>query len=448
MTFLRGIIERLRANPLTARMIRNSGYLFSANTLSAGLSMAQSILAGNLLGVENFGVLGTITQFSSVINRVTSFRMGELVLKYLGEFQSKGQREHSAALFKVAGLAELISALVAFILLCLFAPLGARLMARNPELTDLFILYGFSILANLVAESATGVLQTFNRFRMIAIITVVQSVITLLLIGAAYLFHGGLHEVVIAYLIGKAVFAGLITLTAIRQARHEWGAGWWKAPLAPIWELRRELLRFAFSTNISGTVNLISRDSDILWISSLSSPVMAGYYKVAKAFTNVLLVPVTPLISTTYREVAREVAQKHWENVRYLLRSGSLISTVWTLPASLGLVLFGPWLVKLYGPDFGPAYPVLLILLLGVIVVNIFYWNRSVLLALGLPDFPTKVSVAVAMVQVSGMFLLVPRYGAIAMAALLSGYFLLTAGIMILKTIRELRDLSQVLGGG
>jgi len=310
----------------------------------------------------------------------------------------------------------------------------------------LFVLYGFSILANLVAESATGVLQTFNRFRMIAIITVLQSMMTLLLIGAAYLLHGGLREVVIAYLIGKAIFAGFITVTALRQARQEWGNDWWRAPLAPIWERRRELLRFAFSTNISGTVNLVSRDSDILWISSLSSPVMAGYYKVAKAFTNVLLVPVTPLISATFREAAREVAEKHWENVRYLLRSGSMISAMWTLPASLGLVIFGPWLVLLYGSEFRPAYPVLLILLLGVIVVNIFYWNRSVLLALGLPDFPTKVSVAVAVVQVSGMFILVPRYGANAMAALLSGYFLLTAGTMILRTVQELRARSIGMG--
>ena len=129
----------------------------------------------------------------------------------------------------------------------------------------------------------------------------------------------------------------------------------------------KDLLRFAISTNLSGTINLVTRDSDILWLSALSNPLQVGYYKVAKAFMNVLLVPVTPLISTTYREVAREVAAKTWKNVRYLLRSGSIISAIWTIPASLILVFFGPYLVQIYGADFQPAYSILLILLVGVI---------------------------------------------------------------------------------
>ena len=432
-------LGRLLRNPLTQRMIRNSGYLFSANTLSAALSMAQSILAARALGVEAFGVLGAITQFASVINRLTSFRMGELVVSYLGEFESRDERRHSAALFKAAGLAEISSSLIAFGLLVLLAPLGARLMAKDPQVQGLFMLYGLSILGNLIAESASGLLQTFDRFRSLALITVAQSAATLALIAAAAFSGGGLREVVLAYLVGKLLWAALIALAALREAHAQWGAGWWRAPLALIISRRRELLRFAFSTNISGTVNLVTRDSDMLWISALSTPAQVGYYKVAKAFMNVLLVPITPLISTTYREVARQVAARQWDNVRYLLRSGSLISSLWTLPAGLGLVVFGPWLVLLYGPDFAPAYPVILALLAGVMAVNIFYWTRSVLLPMGLPDYPTKVSVVLAVGQIAGMVLLVPRYGALAMAALLGGYFFFSAAILVWKTRREMR---------
>jgi O-antigen/teichoic acid export membrane protein len=439
LAWVGALLLRLRRNPLTQRMIRNSSYLFSANTLSAALSMAQSILAARALGVEAFGVLGAITQFSSVLNRLTSFRMGELVVSYLGEFESRGERRKSAALFKAAGIAEVASSAVAFGLLLLLAPLGARLMAKDPAAQGLFVLYGLTILGNLIAESASGLLQTFDRFRRIALITVAQSMATLALIAGAVLTGGGLREVVIAYLAGKLLWAGLMALAALREARRQWGPGWWRAPLSLIIPRRRELLRFAFSTNISGTVNLVTRDSDMLWISALSNPAQVGYYKVAKAFMNVLLVPITPLISTTYREVAREVAARQWDNVRYLLRSGSLISSAWTLPAALGLAIFGPWLVLLYGPDFAPAYDVILALLLGVMAVNIFYWTRSVLLPMGLPDYPTKVSVALAAAQIAGMVLLVPRYGALAMAALLGGYFFLSAVILVWKTRSEIR---------
>jgi O-antigen/teichoic acid export membrane protein len=431
-------IERLRRNPLTSRMIRNSSYVFSANTISAVLSMAQSVLAARLLGVEVFGILGTITQFSSVINRITSFRMSELVVSYIGEFNSEGKNLHSAALFKTACLTEIASAVLAFILLVILAPFGARYLAKDTSTAGIFIFYGISVLANLFAESATGLLQIFDRFRSIAVITVLQGVITLILILMAFLSDGNLYQVVLAYLVGKLVWAGLISFTALRIAGAQWGSQWWKTPFNVIAERRKDLTRFAISTNLSGTINLVTRDSDILWLSALSNPLQVGYYKVAKAFMNVLLVPVTPLISTTYREVASEIASKRWINVRYLLRSGSLIAAIWTIPASLGLIFLGPWLVLIYGTEFSPSYPVILVFLIGVITVNIFYWNRSVLLPLGMPDFPTKIGLLAAVVQISGMIVLVPQAGALAMAGMMSLFFIVTAGFNLWKSMREL----------
>jgi O-antigen/teichoic acid export membrane protein len=293
---------------------------------------------------------------------------------------------------------------------------------------------------NLISESATGLLQIFDRFRTIAAITVVQSIITLLLIGVAFTYDGDLFDVMLAYLAGKAIWAASVSFAALRAAKKEWGSEWWKSPLSLIMGRRKDLLRFAISTNLSGTINLVTRDSDILWLSALSNPLQVGYYKVAKAFMNVLLVPVTPLISTTYREVAREVAAKTWQNVRYLLRSGSIISAIWTIPASLILVFFGPYLVQIYGADFQPAYPILLILLIGVIAANLLYWSRSVLLPLGMPDFPTKVGFIAAVIQIIGMLVLVPQWGAVMMAMAMSGFFLINSLTLLWKTVYEIRQ--------
>ncbi|MEE8568876.1 MAG: oligosaccharide flippase family protein, partial [Anaerolineales bacterium] len=180
-TFLQFIVERFISHPLMKRVVRNTGYLFSAQTISAAMSMGQGILAARLLGVVGAGYVGIITQFASNINRLTSFRMGQLVVSYIGEFDAKGRNRHAAAVFKAAILAEVGSSLIAFILVVALAPLGARIFAHDPGLTGLFIFYGLSVLANLMYESGNGLLQYFNQFRTIAIVTVVQSLLTLLL---------------------------------------------------------------------------------------------------------------------------------------------------------------------------------------------------------------------------------------------------------------------------
>jgi len=421
------------------RVVRNTGYLFSAQTISAAMSMGQGILTARLLGVVGAGYVGIITQFASNINRLTSFRMGELVVSYIGEFDAKGRNRHAAAVFKAAILAEAGSSLIAFTLVVALAPLGERIFAHDPGLTGLFIFYGLSVLANLMYESGNGLLQYFNQFRIIAIVTVVQSLLTLLLIIVVFIVDGGIESVVLAYLVGKIVLAVSISGAALWHARVQWGDGWWRVPLSLLSDRRRDLIRFAFSTNLSGTLKLVTRDSEMLWLGAFSTPLQVGYYKIAKAITNVLMTPVTPLISTTYREVAREVASRSWANVRYLLRSGTIIAAAWTLPASLGLVLFGRWMVLLYGPEFLPtSYTSLMILLVGVIVVNIFYWNQLVLLPLGLPDFPTKVQFGAAIVKVTGTVLLVPYWGANGMAVLLCGFLFGTTIMLVWKTLHEL----------
>jgi len=55
-------------------IIRNTGYLFSSNTITMVLGMVQSILAARLLGVATLGVLGTITAFAAMVNRLFSWK--------------------------------------------------------------------------------------------------------------------------------------------------------------------------------------------------------------------------------------------------------------------------------------------------------------------------------------------------------------------------------------
>jgi O-antigen/teichoic acid export membrane protein len=437
---LKQFINRFLGHPLIQRVIRNTGYLFSAQTIAAALSMGQGILAARLLGVEGAGLVGIITQFASNINQLTSFRMGELVVNFVGEFSAKGRQTEAAAVFKAAALTEMVGSVLAYGLIVLLAPLGARIFAHRPELVGIITLYGISVLGNLTVESATGLLQFFDRFRKLAVITVGQSLLTILLIARAYLMNGTLEDVVLAYLAGKIVWGVSVTIIALIEARRQWGAGWWRVSILSLRERWRDLVRFGVSTNLSGTIKLLTRDSEMLWLGAFSTPLQVGYYKIAKAIVNILMMPITPLISTSYREVAREVASKQWANVRYLLRSGTILAATWTVPAAAGLILFGRWVVGLYGVEFLPvSYESLLILLVGVIAANIFYWNQLVLLPLGLPDYPTKVQFVVSIGKIAGTILLVPLMGANAMAVLFSAYLLLTSLILVGKSLREMR---------
>lgn len=431
-------------NPLFRRVVRNSSYLFSTTGVSAALGMLQGILVARLLGVDGYGIVGVITLFTGTVNNLISFRMGELVIKYVGEYVETGDEQQAAAVFKLAALVEMGASVAAFGLLALLAPLAARYFAKDAALTPLFVLYGLVVLANLIAESSTGLLQIFDRFRPIAILGLAGNIVTLVLVVLVYSLHGGLAGVLLAYLTGKAVSALGLSLAALIDSSHRWGSAWWRASLQPLKPRWRELIGFAVSTNISASVSLITKDSELLWVSLFRGPVETGYYRLALTVSNLVQMPVSPLPQATYPELSRQAARGEWQAMRGILRQGSWLAGGYTLAAALFLLAMGqPLIAWLYTPEFLPAYPALLILLLGYLVANTFYWRRSALLALGRADFPAKVNLVLALIKMAGILLLVPRFGYLACAALLAGFYWIGSLITVWKVYTLLPKESQ-----
>ena len=428
------------------RILKNTGYLFSATGISAGLSMLQGILAARLLGVAGFGVLGAITMFTSVLNKFASFRMDELVIRYVSQFTEERDFQKAAAVFKAAALAEMLASLAAFGLIWVLSPAGARYLAKDENTATWFVVYGAIVLVNLIAESSSGLLQVFDRYRRMAGLNIGQSLFTLAVIGLAYLRGAGMMEVLLAYIGGKAIGALGLTLTALKLARQRWGAGWQRTPLALLRPHLKELARFAISTNISATINLVNKDSELLWISFFRSPTEAGYYKLAVALSNLVQLPVSPLPQVTYPELTREVTRRNWGNVRDIMRQGSFLAGAYSLGAAAGLLLFGQWLIQvIYKPEYLPAYPALLILLAGFLFDNIFYWRRTALLSLDHPDFPAKLNTLLAIIKVAGILLLVPRFGYLASAGLLAGFYIVGSTISVWKVRRLVRQGEQAV---
>lgn len=445
----RQLFHQFFENELIRRVVKNTAYLFSATGISAVLSMLQGILVARMLGVTAFGVLGTIIMFTTVVNKFASFRMNELVVKYVGQYTENNEPERAAAVYKVASLVEILASVFAFILVRLLASLAALYLAKDPATINWFLVYSWIILANLIAESSTGLLQIFNRFRFMAVLNIVQSLTTFSIILVVYITQSDVMGVLVAYMVGKVIGAVGLSARALVEATRRWDWGWWRTPISLLREKYRELTRFAVSTYISATLSLVTKDSELLWVSFLRNPTESGYYKLALALANLAQMPVAPMPQATYPELSREVARKNWSNVRYVLRQGSILAGSYTLLVSLVLVFLGPPIILyIYAPEYLPAYPALLILLAGYFVANTFYWNRVALLAIGLPDFPAKVNLVLAVLKITGIFLLVPIYGYLASAALLAGSYIVGVSVSVIKFFSEVSRQERDMAGG
>lgn len=429
---------------LLRRILRNSSYLVSATVLSAGLGMVQGAIQVRVIDVAGVGLLAAMSTFTNVLNRFTSFRIDELVVRYVRLYEERKQHERAAAVFKMAALLELGGNAAAFVLIVLLARLGVVLFSDQSGVESLFILYGSLVLINVFFDSSDGILQVFNRFGAKSVIDIMQSIVRLGLTVVVLFTGGGLIEIILAELAGRLVRAVAVMAVAFSTASREWGAAWWRTPFSVLRKDRRSLLTFAFSTNLSATVSLVAKDSEDLWANAFLGNLVGGYYAIARTLIGFLQIPVSPLPSTTYPELSRAVAKKDWKSVRHVLRRGSMLAALYSLPVAAFLIIFGPQVITLYSPavaesdNLPEVYIPLIILLAGYSFVNIFYWSRAALLAFNRPVFPTVVNAVGMILKVVGVIILAP-FGAAAFAALLAGYYLFTVGIAVIRIVQDLR---------
>ncbi|MEI7848699.1 MAG: oligosaccharide flippase family protein [Chloroflexota bacterium] len=449
-----------REDTVLRRVLKNSGHLLSANVISAALGFLQGILAVRLIGITDWGLVTTVITFASNINRLLTFRMSEVVVKRLSISFSQSTPKagvapisqaspqaklEAAASVKTAMLVEIATSISAYLVLFFLSTWAANSFAKNIQTAPLFLFYGLILLTNLVAESSTGVLQAMRRFHWIARINIIQSLATAGLIFYAYLSQRGIYWVVLAYVVGKSINGIGLGLMAFWALNKTLTANWWKVSLKFLPE-RRSMFKFILNTNLNGTVNLFTRDNIPLYLAGLLSTTQVGYYKLAQSLINLILLPLDPLIWPTYAEISKTVAQKQWDATRQLLKRVSIITG--TAVSIIGgfLALTG-WFVLplLYGEQARPAYPVLLILLVGYGFASVFQWNRPLWLALGKPGFPVLVSLIFGLVELGLIFTLVPTLGYLALAGILSGYFVISIGTIVWRGFAEINRQSLSL---
>ena len=432
------------------KVVGNSAYLFGSQAIGAVLS----ILTANLLGVTGFGALGVVTSFVTNINRLLSFRMSDFVVRYMGGYLAEDDRTRAAAVLKVAALTEMATSLVAYGVLVLLSGWGATQFAKDPSTQSLFLVYGLTILGNVVTETATGALNVMGHFRSQALLNLLQSVLTAGLFVLVFINQGGVFQVMMVYLVGKMVLGIGPVLLALFWLPKSLGKGWWRTPLRGNLPPRKPMIQFAVNSNFSGTITILARDSEILWAGYFFDTTVAGYFKVALAVINLVVMPITPFISTSFPEITRHIVKREWDKLKQLLTRITVISGVWTGTVAAGLVLLGrqllfsPWslfgyAIYIYKAGYGPAYGVLLVLLVGFGVANIFFWDRTLLLSFGKAGLPLKVSFFAMLGKVLLAFLIVPSLGYLAEAGLFSAYFVVTVGVLVWRGLKEIQDQSK-----
>nr|WP_272889410.1 oligosaccharide flippase family protein [Stutzerimonas stutzeri] len=359
-----------------------------------GLRLLRNVLLARILGPSERGLFALLSALPDLLAALTSGGLNTA----LG-YQAAQQRAMGLLLTQIVVFGCLSAGLLTLCGVLLADQFGSELdTARQlgPLIWILLLAVPLTVLKSglLTLHNADGRVTSFNALRLL------ESAAPLVLFLALFWMwkDAALQAAVVSWLLGIALVAvaGWYWLGRFHGLRLRWDAS-----------SHRELLRYSSKSHPDVLFQQVLLRSDYLFIGAFIGSEALGYYAMATAAAELLLIVPEAVTTPLMKRLLRQ-----GEGIKQLTPFALRVTATVMLVACTGMALLGQWLiVSLFGVNYAPAYPALLALLPGLFGLCYASILRLDLLGKNRPGSVSLIMGAGAALNVLLNLLLIPPLG-------------------------------------
>lgn len=367
-------------------LLKNSGYLAASKAVAAVAALATLAFAGRALGVAMLGMLILIHSYARALSGLSKFQSWQLIVRYGGQVLSAGQVDEFKTSTGFAFALDVISGVAGMAVAILLLPLIGGWFGIGDDYLMLAMLYCL-LLPTMAAATPVGVLRSLDRFDLLSWQGTAAPIARAVLAGWAWATGAGLDTFVAIWFVTELGGQLLLWFFAWRELRRRGMLTGIRPTLKP--DSLAGAWRFAIHVNLTGSLVTAWGPIARLVIGGLVGPAGAAIYRIAASLADAAQRPADLLAKAYFPEVVRMdlATRKPWK----LMLRGTALATAFGLVAVAVLVVGGRWLIDaIFGADFLPAYPVLLVLIIAPLIGMISFPVPPMLYALDRPDAPLK----------------------------------------------------------
>lgn len=224
------------------------------------------------------------------------------------------------------------------------------------------------------------------------------------------------------------------------------GLGLWVRLLPEMRELRgvrpgyamKQWLVMSFPIGVSNVLNQLMQRADALILAMFVTPAQVGLYGMAARIA--MGVGQCKLAFNRYwaSDMAGRWEVRDLDGLRHVVKRTGRLTMVVSVSIALVLIVFGRWILKLPGEAFVAAYPLMMILLVGHLMMAYFAANITLLQMADQERTATRNYAVALVVMVAGYFVAVPVWGAIGAAVVTSAGTVLLSSLMTRSCVKRL----------
>ncbi len=337
-----------------------SGFLWNlvGAVFNQGSTLAVNIVVSNLSGPAVFGEYAAVQTTIATGAAIASFGTGYTATKYVAELRSVDPGRAGRVLGLCAVVAVATGSLMTLLLLA-----GASWVAAHglqaPHLASLLRIASGAAFFSMLNWFLMGALSGLEAYRPAARASAIGGA-TYLVVCSAGAWFGGLEGALAGVVVSAALQTAVLSLALRGECR--------RAGIRLQWDgLRKErsvLWRFALPSAVPGFTTMPS-----VWLASLvllrqpGGFLQMAFFTAANSFRTMTLFLPGVLGSVSMSVLNSQVRLPDQARYRAVFRMGLATTGALALGVAVAVALLGRPLLRLYGPDYGPAYGALCVLL-------------------------------------------------------------------------------------
>ncbi len=386
------------------RLLSNTALAFAANVLAKAGNALLFIIIGRWLGPTESGMFSLGTTYFTFVVGLSAFGLHEIMVRDLAPRREESHR-YLVNFLALRLLVTLLSYGLLVLGLWLFLP-------YSTETTRVVLIISLAA----IPEAAFIIFQSlFEAHERLGVLVAAALVSTALKIGAGvWLLAGGATSVDMVWVVPVASAAGLLVFLPATARLLRQSAQVTLARLDPTF--MRDKLAYVPSFFFLHALILLDYQADALIISLMLGESALGYYAAAQTILLAFnLMPpairaaLYPLMSR-YHQNAPEKLSLVYEKVSHYL--AALV-----LPLAAGLtILAEPVIGLIFGPDFGPAVPILRITIWVVVFLFLVEPHARIMLVNNRQREAARITAVTTGLNIALNLILIPVLGIIAAA--------------------------------
>ncbi len=350
----------LRDEPLKKRLLRNLKWIFSAQVAVALLGMVYLAFGARALGAAGLGLIAVLEAYSRIMARLLHLEPWQAVIRHASTALENDEVDRFGRLIGLSVLVDLAGGVLAATVAFFLAPILAPLLGLEDTY---YWLLPVGAAACVLSLRATGIslLRIYDRFDILAKLDSATAAFRAFLAIMAWAFDLGLVGfaaifVLISLLDGTLAY--LVGLTQMRKRGHRLQFGGIRETLAE----NPGFLRFMWNSNLSVILRQTSQRLDVIILAAMVPATAVGYYHIARRCGDAALRLGRPLSQTIYPEFTRLSARGQVAKLGKILRNISAgFAVVLVLVLTPVIWQLDKIILAFFGPEFGPAVPVVAI---------------------------------------------------------------------------------------